>query len=72
MPIEEIVGELGEVVIRGKILNMDKREIKNERTILIYDVTDYTDTMTIKMFAHNEQVAQITDGNKRGVFAKIK
>ena len=72
MPIEEIVGELGEVVIRGKILNMDKREIKNERTILIYDVTDYTDTMTIKMFAHNEQVAEITDGIKPGVFVKIK
>ena len=72
MPIEEIVGELGEVVIRGKILNMDKREIKNERTILIYDVTDYTDTMTIKMFAHNEQVAEITDGIKPGAFVKIK
>ena len=72
MPIEEIVGELGEVVIRGKILNMDKREIKNERTILIYDVTDYTDTMTIKMFAHNEQAAEITDGIKPGVFVKIK
>ncbi|MBP3475510.1 MAG: PolC-type DNA polymerase III [Lachnospiraceae bacterium] len=72
MPMEEIVGELGEVVIRGRILNMDKREIKNERTILIYDVTDYTDTMTIKMFAHNDQVAEITDGIKPGAFVKIK
>lgn len=72
MPMEEILGELGEVVIRGKILNMDKREIKNERTILIYDVTDYTDTMTIKMFAHNDQVAEITDGIKPGAFVKIK
>ena len=72
MPMEEILGELGEVVIRGKILNMDKREIRNERTILIYDITDYTDTMTIKMFAHNDQVAEITDGIKPGVFVKLK
>ena len=72
MPIEEIIGELGEVVIRGKVLNMDKREIKNERTILIFDVTDYTDTMTIKMFAHNDQVAEITDAIKPGTFVKIK
>ena len=51
MSIEDIVGEIGEVAIRGKILNLDKREIKNERTILIFDVTDFSDTMTIKMFA---------------------
>ena len=72
MPIEDILGEMGEVVIRGQIIKMDKREIKNERTILIYDVTDYTDTMTIKLFAHNEQVAEITDGMKPGAFIKLK
>ncbi len=70
--MEEIVGEIGEVVIRGKVLNFDKREIRNERTILIYDVTDFTDTMTIKMFAHNDQVEEITSGMKPGVFVKIK
>ena len=49
IPIEEIIGEMGEVVIRGKIIAMDQREIRNERTILIFDVTDFTDTMTIKI-----------------------
>ena len=72
MPISDIIGEMGEVVIRGKIISMDKREIKNERSILIYDVTDFTDTMTIKMFAHNEQVGEITGGMKPGSFVKIK
>ncbi len=72
MPIEDIIGEMGEVVIRGQILKMDKREIKNERTILIYDVTDYTDTMTIKLFAHNDQVEEITSGMKPGAFIKLK
>ncbi len=72
MPINDIIGEMGEVVIRGKIISMDKREIKNERTILIYDVTDFTDTMTIKLFVHNDQVGEITDGMKPGAFLKIK
>lgn len=72
MKIEEIVGEMGEVVIRGKILNVDKREIKNEKTIIIFDVTDFTDTMTVKMFARNDQVAEICDGIKTGVFIKVK
>ncbi|MCD7725694.1 MAG: PolC-type DNA polymerase III [Clostridiales bacterium] len=72
MPMEEILGELGEVVVRGRILKMDQREIKNERTILIYDVTDYTDTMTIKLFVHNDQVAEITEHMRPGAFVKIK
>ncbi len=72
MPISDIIGEMGEVVIRGQILNMDKREIKNERTILIFDVTDFSDTMTIKMFVHNDQVAELTGDVKPGAFVKIK
>lgn len=72
MPIEDIIGEIGEVVIRGRVIRMDKREIKNERTILIYDVTDYTDTMTVKFFVRNEQVKEITDVMKEGVFVKLK
>ncbi len=72
MPISDIIGEMGEVVIRGQILNMDKREIKNERTILIFDVTDFSDTMTIKMFVHNDQVTELTGDVKPGAFVKIK
>ena len=72
MPIEDIVGEIGEVVIRGKIISFDSREIKNERTILIFDVTDFTDTMTIKLFAHNDQVAELTASIKKGAFVKLK
>jgi len=72
MPIEDIIGEIGEVVIRGKIISFDSREIKNEKTILMFDVTDFTDTMTIKMFARNDQVEEITAGIKKGAFVKLK
>jgi len=72
MKIEEIIGEMGEVVIRGKILSVDSREIKNEKTILIFDVTDFTDTMTVKMFLRNDQVGEVTGGIKPGAFIKVK
>ena len=72
MKLEELIGEMGEVVIRGKILSVDKREIKNEKTILIFPVTDFTDTITVKMFARNDQVAEIEEGVKQGAFVKLK
>lgn len=72
IPIEEIIGDMGEVVIRGKIIRYDSREIKNEKTILMFDVTDFTDTMTIKMFARNDQIKEITAEMKAGAFVKLK
>lgn len=72
MPIEDIIGEIGEVVIRGKIIRFDSREIKNEKTILMFDVTDFTDTMTIKMFARNDQTDELKEGIRTGAFVKLK
>ena len=71
--IEEIIGEIGEVVIRGKILNMDKRELRNgDRTILIFDLTDFSDTMTVKMFVASEQAEEAAGELKPGSFVKIR
>ena len=39
MEIEKIDEPIGEVVIRGKILSVDTREIRNEKTIFIFSVT---------------------------------
>ena len=71
IPIEEIMGDM-EAVIRGKIIREDAREIKNERTILMYDITDFTDTITFKMFVHNDQVAEVKADLKMGTFIKLK
>ena len=67
MNIEDIIGEMGQVVIRGKIIKTDKREIKNEKTILFYDITDFTDTLTFKIFVSNDQVAEINEGISKGL-----
>lgn len=72
MNIEDIIGEMGQVVIRGKIIQMDKREIKNEKTILLYDITDFTDTLTFKIFVNNDQVGEISKDVCQGAFVKIK
>ncbi len=72
IPISDIIGEMGEVVIRGQIIQIDRRDIKNERAILSYGITDFTDTMTVKMFFQSEQADEITDDMKLGAFVKIK
>ena len=70
--IEKIDGPIGEVTIRGKIISLETREIRNEKTIIIFSVTDFTDTIVLKAFAKNEEVATITGGLTPGNFVKIK
>ena len=50
--IEDITEESGEVIIHGQIIFRDTREIRNERTILTFDITDFTDTISAKMFVY--------------------
>lgn len=70
--IKEILGEMGEVVIRGQILSLETREIRNEKTIIMFAITDFTDTIMVKMFSKNEFVPDITAEVKKGAFLKIK
>ena len=71
IPMEDIMGEM-EVTVKGKIIREDSREIKNERTILMFDLTDFTDTMTFKLFVHNDQVSEVKAELKSGAFIKLK
>ena len=72
MEIKEIWGEMGEVVIRGKVRALDKREIRNEKTIVSFEITDFTDTIKVKMFVHNEQLDELLAELKVGTFFKVK
>ena len=70
--IEEIAEQMGEVNIKGKIINFDSREIKNEKMILIFDITDFTDTITVKLFIRKEQSEELLPELKKGKFIKVK
>ena len=72
MEIEKIDGPIGEVVIRGKILSVDTREIRNEKTIIIFSVTDFTDTIVLKIFAKNDDVPELLKEISGGKFVRVK
>ncbi len=72
MPIEEIIGEIGEVTIRGRVLKADKRMLRSERVILMFDLTDFTDTITVKLFLKSEQVQELEKEIAPGAFLKLR
>ena len=70
--LSQVLGEMGEIIFRGKVISAETREIRNERTIYSFAVTDFTDSIMVKMFLKNEQLPDVLGEIKKGAFLKIK
>lgn len=72
IPISDVQDEIGEVVLKGKILNVDSRELRNEKTIVIFTFSDFTDSIQGKLFLKTEEVPEVLNSIKKGKFIKLK
>ncbi|MBQ7562605.1 MAG: PolC-type DNA polymerase III [Lachnospiraceae bacterium] len=66
IPIAETYGVTGEVTVRGRIIRFESRETKSGKTIFIFELTDYTDTVAVKMFPRDEAKEELAAALKEG------
>lgn len=72
MEISKIDGPIGEVVIHGKIISLDSREVRNEKILIIFSITDFTDTIVLKAFTKKEDSDPILKSLSPGSFVKVR
>ncbi len=76
--IREIEGDRQEVTVRGKIITLDRRTVragkeeKSEKTLLIFNLTDFTDTITVKLFATEGELADLETTVVPGGFVRLR
>lgn len=70
--ISSIVAPMGEVIIKGQIISVDSRELKSGNKILLFAITDFTDSIMVKMFLKPEAFDEIEDDIKKGKFIRVK
>ena len=70
--LDQVVEEMGEVTFRGKILSREEREIRGERTIITLTITDFTDSIHVKIFTKNEMLEGLKGCLNAGDFVKVK
>ncbi len=71
--INTIVEEMGTVTIQGKVIYLDSRPIKNGESVLaILHLTDFTDTIVVKLFVRVEDWEQISADLSVGSFLKVR
>ena len=74
-PISEITEVGGEVTLRGKIFELDTHFIeKSGSTLFVFSVTDYTDSITAKLFVRGEgeELDRLKGALKVGAFFKLR
>lgn len=72
MPICDINAEIGEVVIRGKLIKPESRSIGNDKSIVMFILTDFTDSIKIKLYVKTIEVDEINGILKPGSFFSLK
>ncbi len=72
MKICDIEGDIGEVTIRGQVDRLDMRDTRTGKKLVMFSVTDFTDTIDVKMFPKEDQQERLFEYLKDGCFIQIK
>src|SRR5699024_286990 len=70
--LEEILEEERKIIIQGYVFISEVRELRSGRSLLILKVTDYTDSLEIKMFSRNDEDQAVFAAAKEGIWIKAR
>ncbi|MCR5507592.1 MAG: PolC-type DNA polymerase III [Lachnospiraceae bacterium] len=70
--IIDLEGTRGETIVYGEVIRLDKRPTKTGKLMLTFDVTDHTDTISVKMFPREEQQEKLFSYLDVGAYILIK
>ncbi|MBO4616748.1 MAG: PolC-type DNA polymerase III [Lachnospiraceae bacterium] len=69
--IENLVEDFTTVVFRGKVIANEQRDIRGDRSIISFNVTDFTDTIKVKFFCLTEEAPAYLDKLSPGKFVRV-
>ena len=69
--ITDLTTDYGKVAIEGKVISVDSRELKNGKTLAMFNLYDGTSTITCKSFIESEKVEQVMGRLKEAKRLKI-
>ena len=70
--IADIIGEIGETVIHGRVMSTEARDIRGGKCILKFFLTDFEDSIGCKLFLKQEEKEEMMEAIARGAFLKVK
>lgn len=59
VPIQEIQDEEKKITVQGTIFGLDSKELRNGSTLFMFNLTDFSDSLQMKMFAKTKEDLKI-------------
>ena len=70
--MSDIFEEEKRVILQGYIFDVETRDLRSGRQLLMIKMTDYTDSFTVKMFSRNDQDKELFAKIKKGIWVKVR
>ena len=68
----DVTQESGKVALQGEVFRVEFREIRGDRYIFIFDITDFTSSLTMKLFVEKGDIDHIKERIKPGIVVRVK
>jgi DNA polymerase III subunit alpha, Gram-positive type len=72
LPIREIQDEERRVTIQGTVFGAELKELRSGRHLLTFNITDYTDSLTVKIFSRDKEDVKMLEAVKDGLWVKVR
>ena len=70
--MDEILEEEYNITVQGYVFSKEVRKLRSGRSLLMLKVTDYTDSLEVKLFSRNEEDEEMFDQLKEGIWVKAR
>ncbi|MDR0270042.1 PolC-type DNA polymerase III [Paenibacillus sp.] len=72
VPMQEIQDEEKKITIQGAIFGLDSKELRNGSTLFMFNLTDFSDSLQMKMFAKTKEDLKIMSLLANGKWVKAR
>ncbi|ABR48830.1 DNA polymerase III, alpha subunit [Alkaliphilus metalliredigens QYMF] len=70
--LTDLKNELGTVIVEGEVFNLECRELKGGKKLLSLQITDYSNSITVKIFERKKQVKDLEELFHKGQYIRVK
>lgn len=70
--LQELQDEEKRVTVQGTIFGLDRKELRNGNTLFMFNITDFSDSLQMKLFAKNKEDLKIMGQLANGKWIKAR
>lgn len=72
VPLQEIVDEEKKVTVQGTVFGLEVKELRNGNTLYQFNITDFSDSLMMKVFARNKEDVKVLNLLANGKWIKAR